>query len=118
MKDRNFERFVREAVETLPDEFKDALDNIDIVIEDFPDPRLYDEYGIEPPLLGLYEGTPLPERELGGSVMPDKISIYRGELLRMGLHGRELVEEIRITVIHEIGHYFGLSDEEMEGMGY
>jgi predicted Zn-dependent protease with MMP-like domain len=50
--------------------------------------------------------------------MPDKITIYRGELLRMGLRGRELVEEIRITVLHEIGHYFGLDDDQMEEMGY
>jgi predicted Zn-dependent protease with MMP-like domain len=113
-----FERLVREAVEELPREFKEALQNIDIVIEDFPAPQVYEEYGMDPPLLGLYEGIPLPERELGEVTMPDKITIYRGELLRMGLRGRELVEEIRITVLHEIGHYFGLDDEQMEEMGY
>ncbi len=118
MNDRMFEKLVREAVEDLPREFKDALKNIEIVIEDFPSPDMLEEYGMEPPLLGLYEGTPLTERELGEVGMPDKITIYKGELLRMGVKGRELVEEIRITVLHEIGHYFGLDDDQMEEMGY
>ncbi len=118
MNDRMFEGVVRRAVEGLPDQFKDALQNIDIVIEEFPDPELLEEYGIEPPLLGLYEGIPLTERELGEVNMPDRISLYRGEFMRMGLRGKDLVEEIRITVLHEIGHYFGLDDEQMEEMGY
>lgn len=118
MDNRTFERIVRQAVEGIPPQFKDALENIDIVIEDFPDPDELEEMGIEPPLLGLYQGTPLPERVLGEVDFPDKISLYRGEFERMGIRGKELVDEIRITVIHEIGHYFGLDDDEMEEMGY
>jgi len=112
-----FERFVREAVEDIPEPLKEALDNVALVIEDYPLPHVLDELGDEP-LFGLYEGVPLPERELGMVTMPDKITIYRGEILDAGFRGRELVEEIQITVVHEIGHYFGLSDEEMEAMGY
>jgi predicted Zn-dependent protease with MMP-like domain len=117
MNHQTFERYVKQAVDSLPAQFKNALDNIDIVIEDFPPPELAGEKG-SGPLLGLYEGIPLPERQMGEAPMPDKISIYRGEILRLGLRGKELVEEIRLTVLHEIGHYFGLDDEEMTGLGY
>jgi len=106
---QTFERYVKQAVDGLPPEFKKALKNIDIVIEDHCDAQ---------PLLGLYEGIPLPERQIGDSVVPDKITIYRGEILSLGLVGKELVEEIRITVLHEVGHYFGLEDDEMTGLGY
>lgn len=120
MDDRLFERIVREAVESIPERLRDALDNIAIVIEDRPSRRLLREMGMEPgePLYGLYEGIPLTEREMGDQLFPDKITIYKGELLRAGFRGRQLVEEIRLTVIHEIGHYFGLDDDAMEEMGY
>ncbi len=118
MDDRTFENIVRRAVEGLPPQFKEALANIDIVIEDFADPEILEDMGVEPPLLGLYQGIPLPERALGETDLPDKISLYRGEFERMGLRGKELIEEIRITVLHEIGHYFGLDDDAMEEMGY
>jgi len=117
MNPRVFERFVREAVESIPEPLKEALDNVAIVIEDYPPPHVLEECG-DDTLFGLYEGIPLPERELGITTMPDKITIYRGEILDFGFRGKELVDEIRITVVHEIGHYFGLSDEEMEAMGY
>jgi predicted Zn-dependent protease with MMP-like domain len=118
MNQRTFERYVERALEELPDRFKAALDNLEIVVEDTPDPRLLEEMGLEPPLLGLYVGTPLPERHLEDWNLPDRIVIYRGELLRLGVRGKELVEEIRLTVLHEIGHYFGLDDETLERMGY
>jgi len=113
MNNKTFERYVTEAVQSLPDQFKEALSNIEIVIEDVPPPHVRRELGDEP-LLGLYEGTPLPERVLGDVPMPDKISIYREEILRLGFSGTELIEEIRLTVLHEIGHYFGLEEEELE----
>jgi|GEM_PF-1090503 len=65
-------------------------------------------------LFGLYQGVPLTERGLGDVLMPDKISIYMGEFLRGGYRGKELVEEIRLTIFHEIGHYFGLDDAALE----
>lgn len=118
MDERAFERCVRRAVEGLPDRFRDALDNIEIVIEDYADDELLDELGMEPPLLGLYQGIPLPERRHDDILLPDKISIYREELLDLRLTREELVEEIRITVLHEIGHYFGLDDDQLEELGY
>ncbi len=105
MNHKTFERYVTQAVQSLPEQLKEALSNIEIVIED---------YSRDGSLLGLYEGTPLPERQLGDVPMPDKISIYREEILRLGLSGTELVEEIRLTVLHEIGHYFGLEEDELE----
>lgn len=121
MDPRTFEQFVRKAVEGIPEQLKEALDNIDIVIEDRPSPGLLREMGMEPgePLFGLYEGIPLPERSHDTLFqMPDKITIYRGELIRAGFRGRELTEEIRLTVIHEIGHYFGFDDDHLEDLGY
>jgi len=112
-----FERLVTRAVEGIPENLKAALDNIDIVIEDYPTGEQLEDLGTDS-LFGLYEGIPLPERELGSVTLPDKITIFREEILDAGFRGKELVDEIRITVIHEIGHYFGLDDETMEEMGY
>jgi predicted Zn-dependent protease with MMP-like domain len=117
MNDRVFEKIVRQALDDLPERFKAALQNIEIVIEDRPEPELLDEMDADC-LLGLYQGVPLTEREFGEVLLPDKISIYKEEILDLGVTGKELVEEIRLTVLHEIGHYFGLEDEEMEEMGY
>jgi len=114
MNRRVFERYVQEAVLSLPPRFKDALDNIEIVIEDFPGPEVLEDPDLEPPLLGLYQGVPLTERQLSDVQLPDKISIYRGEFMRAGYRGQELVEEIRLTIFHEIGHYFGLDDATLE----
>jgi predicted Zn-dependent protease with MMP-like domain len=117
--DRRFEALVEEAIHGLPPKFKNALDNIEIVIEDYASDEVLDEMGIEPPLFGLYQGIPLPDRRLDDTgSLPDKIAIYREELLDCFLDEDELVEEIRITVLHEVGHYFGLDDEEMEKLGY
>ena len=118
MNRRVFERYVHQAIQSLPPEFQAALDNIEIVVEDFPDPEVLDDMGVEPGILGLYHGVPLPERMGGDVKLPDKISIYMGEFQRLGYRGAELVEEIRLTVLHEIGHYFGLDDEALEEMGY
>jgi predicted Zn-dependent protease with MMP-like domain len=118
MDDRTFERCVRRAVEGLPEKFRNALHNIEIVIEDYADDDMLEELGLEHPILGLYQGIPLTERQHDDIELPDKISIFREELLDLGLDREELVEEIRITVLHEIGHYFGLDDETLEEIGY
>ncbi len=115
MRRETFERYVKEAVDGLPTELKSALKNIDIVIEERTPSSVLREMG---PVLGLYEGTPLPERELGETYLPDKISIFRQEILGLGLTGSELVDEIRTTVLHELGHYFGLEDDAMHEWGY
>jgi predicted Zn-dependent protease with MMP-like domain len=110
-----FERLVEKALDDLPTEFGEALENIAVVVVDEPDRELLAEYGFDPDedLLGLYEGVPLPERDSFYQALPDRISIFRGPLLRYCRNRREIVREVRDTVVHEIGHYFGLGDDEM-----
>ena len=102
-----FEEYAREALDSLPPELGDQMSNVEIVVDDEPPPGQ--------PLSGLYEGIPLTRR--GGwyaGVLPDKITIYRGPLLR--LYGRDeerLRSEVRRVVWHEIAHHFGISDERL-----
>ena len=117
MKREAFRRLVDEALETIPERFRSAMQNIAIVIEDEPTADQLDEVGIEPPdtLLGLYEGTPLPERQwAAGNVLPDKITLFQGPIEDSSEDEDEVVVAIGETLIHEIGHYFGLSEEEIE----
>ena len=109
-----FEALVRDAVKSLPREFKRKLENINIVILEEPSARQKKETGAGEDLLGLYEGVPLGERtHLGGSVLPDKITVFRGPLTRACRSRREIRKAVRDTVLHEFAHYFGISDEHM-----
>lgn len=110
-----FEALVERAVERLPREFAELVDNVVIVVEDEPEPELLSEMGFGPDeeLLGLYQGVPLTERETGYFALPDQVTLYHGPLCRICENRRELIGEIRDTLVHELGHYFGLSDEEM-----
>lgn len=112
-----FRDLVDEALETIPDEFRAAMRNIAIVVEDDPSAEQLAHVGIEPPdtLLGLYEGIPLPEREWShGNVLPDKITLFQGPIEDASDDEDDLVVAIGETLIHEVGHYFGLSEEEIE----
>jgi len=112
-----FERRVADALASIPRRFRDALRNIAIVVEDEPSADLLDEMGIEPPdtLLGLYQGTPLTERSWDhGNALPDRVVIFQGPHERESEDEDDLVVAIGETLIHEIGHYFGLSEEEIE----
>jgi len=112
-----FERHVAEALASIPRRFRDAMDNIAIVVEDEPSPELLADMEIEPPdtLLGLYQGTPLTERRWDhGNTLPDRILLFQGPLERASEDEDDLVVAIGETLIHEIGHYFGLSEEEIE----
>jgi predicted Zn-dependent protease with MMP-like domain len=105
-----FEDHVRAALDELPPHIADALENIAVVVED--------ENPEDPDLLGLYHGVPLPERgDMAGS-LPDKISIYRIPLEESFPDPDELQEEIRITVLHELAHYFGLDEDRIAELGY
>ena len=110
-----FQALVERATDKLPAEFAELIDNVVIVVEDEPEPEILAEMGFEPgeELLGLYQGVPLTERETGYFALPDQVSLYRGPLCRISRDRRELIREIRDTLVHELGHYFGLSDEEM-----
>lgn len=107
-----FEALVTRALEHLPPEFGELLDNVAIVIEDEPDEETLDELG-EDEILGLYRGVPLAVRDSFYSALPDEVVLYRGPLLRACRNRRELMREVRDTLVHELGHHFGLSDEEM-----
>jgi predicted Zn-dependent protease with MMP-like domain len=112
-----FRRLVDRALLGIPQDFRDALQNIAIVIEDEPTPEQLAEVGIDPPetLLGLYQGTPLTERHWAhGNTLPDKITLFQWPIEDASEDEDDLVVAIGETLIHEIGHYFGLSEEEIE----
>jgi len=112
-----FERFVADALASIPQRFRDAMTNLVIVVEDEPGRQLLREMEIEPPdtLFGLYQGTPLTERRWDyGNALPDRILLFQGPHEREADDEDDLVVSIGETLIHEIGHYFGLSEEQIE----
>jgi predicted Zn-dependent protease with MMP-like domain len=112
-----FNVLVEEALNDIPPRFRDAMKNIAIVIEDDPAPELLAEMEIEPPdsLYGLYQGTPLTERHWGyGNALPDRISLYQRPIEEDAEDAEDVIVCIAETLIHEIGHYFGLSEDEIE----
>jgi predicted Zn-dependent protease with MMP-like domain len=115
----DFYELVERALEGLPPELSALLDNVAIVVDEWPDystPLVADDS--EDTLYGLYEGVPLTERGWGYSgVLPDKITIFRGPLER-DFEPDELEEQVRITVVHEIAHYFGFDEDRLEELGY
>jgi len=113
---RQFEALVEKALRRLPRGFKDKLANIAVVVEDWADDDTLEEMGIEPPdtLYGLYRGVDLTRRDSGyGNVLPDTVTIYQGPIEEDCADEEEMAELVRETVVHEIGHYFGLDDETM-----
>ena len=112
-----FERLVHEALGTIPRDFRDAMNNLAIVVEDEPAVELLHEMEIDPPdtLLGLYQGIPLTERRWDyGNALPDRILLFQGPIEREAEDEDDLVVAIGETLIHEVGHYFGMSEEEIE----
>lgn len=118
MRRREFEKLVEEALRTIPRDFRDAIRNMAIVVEDEPSDDLLDDLDIEPPgtLLGLYQGTPLPERSAThGNSLPDVVTLFQGPIEDEARGDPDrIVYEIGETLIHELGHYFGLSEEQIE----
>src|SRR6266850_6698578 len=113
---KQFEVLVEKALRTLPAPFKDKVANIAVVVEDWADDETLEEMGIEPPdtLYGLYRGVDLTQRDSTyGNVLPDTVTIYQGPIEEDCESEDEMVDVIRDTVVHEIGHYFGLDDETM-----
>ncbi len=112
-----FDALVADALRGIPHRFREAMANLAIVVEPEPSRALLREMEIEPPdtLLGLYQGTPLTERRWDyGNALPDRILLFQGPLERSSEDEDDLVIAIGETLIHEIGHYFGLSEEEIE----
>ncbi len=112
-----FERLVADALETMPQSFRQAVRNVVVIVEDAPAPELLDDVGIDPPdtLFGLYEGVPLPERDwTHANALPDRITLFQKPIEAASQNDNEIVVVIGETVIHEFGHYFGLCEEEIE----
>lgn len=120
---KRFEELVGRALDLLPPEFHAHMENVSVVIEEDPDPALLEEMGFDPEdpedtIFGLYEGVPLTERRHDEMLLPDRITIFRGPLLDWAESEDEVVDEVRVTVLHEIGHFFGLDEERLEELGY
>ena len=113
-----FERVVSEALDSMPDDIAGLIENVVITVDDEPSRDELLDAGLDPDretLFGLYQGVALPYRDPGsyGGTLPDRIVIYRLPLLRHCRDRRELLREIRDTVVHEVGHYFGFDEEDL-----
>ena len=112
MEPERFDELVALALDEIPPELTAVMDNVVVLVEDEPPDG-------ERNLLGLYEGTPLTERDWAyGGVLPDRITIYRGPTLRMCEDEDEVVDEVHITVVHEVAHHFGISDARLDELGW
>ena len=112
-----FERLVEEALRDIPSRFRRAMQNVAVVVEDAPSAHVLEDLEIEPgdTLFGLYQGTPLPERGWGyGNALPDRISIYQRPIEEACRDEEDIRSCVAETVIHEFGHYFGMTEEEIE----
>ena len=117
MNQKRFEQLVAEAIELIPARFRREMKNIAVVVEDEPGAELLEEMEIEPPdsLYGLYQGTPLPERAWGyGNTLPDRVTLFKTIIEEDCETEDDIRDCIAETLIHEVGHYFGLSEEEIE----
>jgi predicted Zn-dependent protease with MMP-like domain len=106
-----FEGHVVQALDTIPAELAALIDNCVILVEDYPPPDL-------PGTLGLYSGIPLTERGQFYTGLPDRIQIFRYPILAICDTSEQVIEEIRITVVHEIAHHFGIDDDRLRELGY
>jgi predicted Zn-dependent protease with MMP-like domain len=107
-----FENLVAEALDLLPPELTALMNNVAVFVED-------DAPAEDPDLLGVYDGVPLPERDgWYAGVLPDRITIFRNPILRICETPAEVVEEVEITVVHEIAHHFGINDARLDELGY
>jgi predicted Zn-dependent protease with MMP-like domain len=114
---RLFSRYVKKALEDLPEEFRTKLENVEVLIEDFADDETLDSLGIESPfdLLGLYVGVPITHQSVfSANPLPDRIFLYRIPVLQGASDKDSVIRKIRQVVIHEVGHHFGFDDDQLE----
>ena len=114
-----FVDIVRQVVESLPETFLKRLDNVDVVVEEYPTAEQLRANGLSESetLLGLYEGVPLTEREAYGMVVPDKITLFYRPIESICENLDQLIDQIRATVVHEVAHHFGISDQALSEIG-
>ena len=118
-----FAELVSEALQSLPEEFLDGLENIQVDIEEWPTPEDLAAAGLSPrakySLLGLYHGVPLTDRGVFYMAFPDRISIYQRPIEAVARGDEEEIkQQVRQTVIHEIAHYYGIDDERLDELGW
>lgn len=124
MKREVFERLVAEALDGLPEQFLAHMENVDVVVEEWPSTLDLADAGMEKnereELLGLYNGVPLTERDTGyAGFLPDRITLFQGSIQRVAGSDPEAIrDEVRTTVVHEVAHYFGISDDRLKEMGW
>lgn len=106
-----FEELVDRALDEIPDELAEQVRNVVVLVEDDPPPE-------DPHLLGMYDGLSLTERPANHTGLPDQIFIYRNPLQQMCVDEEQLVEEIRVTVVHEVAHHFGIEERRLHDLGY
>ena len=113
-----FEQLVVEALDSLPEDVAEMISNVDVVVEEEPNPA---DLANLPPghtLLGLYHGVPLTRRGVYDRAMPDKISIYKGPIARLARTPDRIRAQVRRTVLHEIGHHFGIDEQRLHELGW
>jgi predicted Zn-dependent protease with MMP-like domain len=121
MKRSEFDRLIKEALRKIPQQFRDAMENVEVVVEDWPDPALMEEVTGDPDevLYGLFTGTPLPERHFDDwGNLPALIHIYQKPLEEDFPNRGELVREIEIALAHEIAHFMGFDEDTLREYGY
>lgn len=120
---QEFEEAVADGLDLIPEDLAEAMDNVVVLVQEEPDADMlreedYDEQGL-PTLLGLYDGTPLTQRDDSWSLaLPDRILVFRGPLQRWCTTREELVDQIAVTVIHEVAHHFGIDDARLHELGW
>ena len=121
MERKQFEHLVNEAIRELPQEFREKLQNVAIIVEDYPSEELLERMEVpeDETLFGLYEGVPLPERGyFDRPLFPDRVFLFQGAIEDACDSEEEIREEIKITLVHEIAHFFGMDDDYLEEIGY
>jgi len=115
MDENRFRKLVGEAIDSLPSEFLKRLNNVAVVVEDYPTVQQLRKLKVSPRtiLFGLYEGIPQTKRGSYSGVLPDKITIFKNSIEKVARSSEEIKAQVRATVIHEIGHHFGLSEEDL-----
>ena len=111
MSAEEFEMHVAAALDQIPEELTELIDNCVVLVEEYPPPDI-------PDVLGLYSGTPLTERGEFYTGLPDHILIFRYPILAISRSHEQVIEEIRITVVHEVAHHFRIDDERLHELGY
>ncbi len=118
--EEEFDRVIGEAIEALPDQFRASLEHVMIDVMDLPDRQMAREVGANRyGLLGLYRGVPLTERSVEQVVqMPARIILFKQNIERMSQARDDVVKQIRVTLLHEIGHHFGYGEKDLEDLGF